>query len=73
MDLGCGQGAAARLIARAFPATRVVGVDIDESSIAAARAHPEVGTQDLRRRYLAFHLRVEHLLRALRTRVFERK
>jgi 2-polyprenyl-3-methyl-5-hydroxy-6-metoxy-1,4-benzoquinol methylase len=44
MDLGCGQGAAARLIAAAFPAAQVTGVDIDEASVAAAEAHPDAAT-----------------------------
>ena len=29
LDLGCGEGAAARLIAAAYPAARITGVDID--------------------------------------------
>jgi ubiquinone/menaquinone biosynthesis C-methylase UbiE len=41
LDLGCGRGTVARLIAKEFPACRVVGVDIDEASIDAARAHPD--------------------------------
>ena len=41
-DLGCGYGVAARLIAQAFPNAEVWGIDIDEASIAAARAHPDV-------------------------------
>jgi 2-polyprenyl-3-methyl-5-hydroxy-6-metoxy-1,4-benzoquinol methylase len=49
LDLGCGEGAAARLIAAAFPATEVVGVDISEAAIAAARAHPDAASlQNLR-------------------------
>ena len=44
LDLGCGYGVAARLIAEAFPASSVAGVDIDEASIAAARTHPVAGT-----------------------------
>eukprot|EP00873_Tetraselmis_striata_P022558 jgi/Tetstr1/442822/TSEL_030905.t1 len=43
LDLGCGHGVAARLIARAFPRSNVVGVDIDAAAIAAAKAHPEAG------------------------------
>lgn len=42
LDLGCGRGTAARLIAAAFPSATVTGVDIDEASIAAAKAHPDV-------------------------------
>jgi SAM-dependent methyltransferase len=41
VDLGCGEGAAARLIAAAFPAAHVVGVDINAASVAAAQAHPD--------------------------------
>ncbi|KAG1664689.1 hypothetical protein FOA52_006664 [Chlamydomonas sp. UWO 241] len=41
LDMGCGHGVAARLVARAFPQATVVGVDIDAASIEAARAHPE--------------------------------
>ena len=41
LDLGCGEGAAARLIAAAFPTARVVGIDINPASIAAAKAHPD--------------------------------
>ena len=36
-DLGCGQGALALALARAFPRSRVVGLDADAASIAAAR------------------------------------
>ena len=38
VDLGCGEGAAAILMASAFPDAVVVGVDIRETSVAAARA-----------------------------------
>ena len=38
MDLGCGEGAAARLIAAAFPSAKITGIDIDAASIAAAQA-----------------------------------
>jgi ubiquinone/menaquinone biosynthesis C-methylase UbiE len=43
MDLGCGEGAAACCIAKAFPAARVVGVDVNVTSLDAARvrAHAE--------------------------------
>jgi SAM-dependent methyltransferase len=37
LDVGCGQGHAANLIARAFPATSVTGLDISEEAIAVAR------------------------------------
>eukprot|EP00039_Didymoeca_costata_P007551 m.101092 g.101092 ORF g.101092 m.101092 type:complete len:378 (-) comp13733_c0_seq4:84-1217(-) len=35
-DLGCGQGALALTLAKAFPTTTVDGIDIDKTSIAAA-------------------------------------
>jgi 2-polyprenyl-3-methyl-5-hydroxy-6-metoxy-1,4-benzoquinol methylase len=38
LDLGCGHGHAANLIADAFPASRVTGIDISEQGIAAAQA-----------------------------------
>lgn len=38
-DVGCGGGQASVLIARAFPACRVVGFDADKVSIEMARAH----------------------------------
>ena len=38
VDLGCGEGAAAILMASAFPDAVVVGVDSRETSVAAARA-----------------------------------
>lgn len=41
LDVGCGHGHAANLIADAFPATRVTGIDISEEGIAAARAEAE--------------------------------
>lgn len=37
-DLGCGQGAAALLMAKAFPASEIVGMDLSEAAIAAATA-----------------------------------
>jgi SAM-dependent methyltransferase len=37
-EVGCGQGLAAITIARAYPNARVDGFDLDEASIAAARA-----------------------------------
>jgi 2-polyprenyl-3-methyl-5-hydroxy-6-metoxy-1,4-benzoquinol methylase len=37
VDVGCGHGHAANLIADSFPASRVSGVDISEEGIAAAR------------------------------------
>jgi len=37
IDIGCGQGHAANLIAAAFPASRVTGIDISEQGIAAAQ------------------------------------
>jgi len=41
VDVGCGHGHAANLIADAFPASRVTGIDISEQGIAAARAESE--------------------------------
>merc|ERR1712032_373080 len=41
LDLGCGEGAACRLIAAAYPAAKVIGVDIDEASIAKASAYSD--------------------------------
>ncbi|MEM7540484.1 MAG: class I SAM-dependent methyltransferase [Pseudomonadota bacterium] len=37
LDFGCGSGVAATVIAQAFPAAHVVGLDVDESSIERAR------------------------------------
>ncbi|QBX55707.1 methyltransferase domain-containing protein [Nocardioides seonyuensis] len=37
-DIGCGQGHAVNLLARAFPASRFVGFDLSPEPIAAARA-----------------------------------
>ncbi len=41
LDIGCGHGHAANLIADAFPASRVNGFDISEEGIAAAQAEAE--------------------------------
>ncbi len=41
IDVGCGHGHAANLIADAFPASRVTGIDISEQGIAAARAEAD--------------------------------
>ena len=38
VDIGCGQGRAVNLMARAFPASRFTGLDFEEDAIAAARA-----------------------------------
>jgi 2-polyprenyl-3-methyl-5-hydroxy-6-metoxy-1,4-benzoquinol methylase len=38
LDIGCGHGHAANLIADAFPASRVTGIDIAEDAISAGRA-----------------------------------
>jgi SAM-dependent methyltransferase len=38
LDLGCGLGASSIAIARAYPRARVLGVDLDQASIAEARA-----------------------------------
>lgn len=40
-DLGCGSGLAARLMARAFPHSRITGLDISESALATAREQAE--------------------------------
>jgi len=40
-DLGCGSGLAARLMARAFPRSRVTGLDISEETVAAANRQAE--------------------------------
>ncbi|MGQ0464743.1 MAG: class I SAM-dependent methyltransferase [Sporichthyaceae bacterium] len=45
-DLGCGLGWSTVAIARAYPGLRVDGIDLDEASIAAARARgPEAGVE----------------------------
>jgi len=38
LDIGCGHGHAANLIANAYPASRVTGIDISPQGIAAARS-----------------------------------
>jgi SAM-dependent methyltransferase len=38
LDLGCGLGASSIALARAYPRTQVLGVDLDEASVAEARA-----------------------------------
>ncbi|HEU0181462.1 MAG TPA: methyltransferase domain-containing protein, partial [Agromyces mariniharenae] len=40
-DIGCGHGWSTLALARAYPSARVVGIDVDEPSIAAARANAE--------------------------------
>jgi predicted O-methyltransferase YrrM len=46
-DVGCGEGWSTIALARAYPEASVTGIDIDPSSIAAARAHvAEVGLTD---------------------------
>lgn len=40
-DIGCGQGHAVNLLARAYPASEFVGFDFSEEAIAAARAEAE--------------------------------
>ena len=37
LDLGCGTGHAVTVAARAFPASRIVGVDIDEHAVVTAQ------------------------------------
>lgn len=41
-DVGCGHGWSTLALARAYPTARVVGIDVDEPSIVAARANAEV-------------------------------
>jgi SAM-dependent methyltransferase len=41
LDLGCGHGHATTLVADAFPASRVTGIDASAGAIAAARAEAE--------------------------------
>jgi ubiquinone/menaquinone biosynthesis C-methylase UbiE len=41
LDIGCGQGHAVNLLARAFPRSRFTGYDFSEGGIAAARAEAE--------------------------------
>jgi 2-polyprenyl-3-methyl-5-hydroxy-6-metoxy-1,4-benzoquinol methylase len=38
LDVGCGKGHALNLMAKAFPASRFVGIDLCEEAVAAARA-----------------------------------
>jgi 2-polyprenyl-3-methyl-5-hydroxy-6-metoxy-1,4-benzoquinol methylase len=40
-DVGCGSGAAVVAVAKAFPASEIVGFDIDEASVERARARAE--------------------------------
>lgn len=37
LELGCGQGHASRLLAQAFPASEVVGLDVSDAAVARAR------------------------------------
>ncbi|MFM1987148.1 MAG: putative methyltransferase YcgJ [Pseudomonadota bacterium] len=47
LDVGCGTGVAAIAIAKAFPAARVTGLDLDPHSIAIARGYAaEAGVAD---------------------------
>jgi ubiquinone/menaquinone biosynthesis C-methylase UbiE len=47
LDLGCGLGASSVALARAYPRATVLGVDLDEASVAAARvAAAEAGVAD---------------------------
>jgi SAM-dependent methyltransferase len=46
-DVACGEGRSSIAIARGYPKARVVGIDLDEPSIAAARRHArEAGLAD---------------------------
>jgi 2-polyprenyl-3-methyl-5-hydroxy-6-metoxy-1,4-benzoquinol methylase len=48
-DIGCGQGIALNLMAKAFPNSRFVGYDFSEEGIAAARAEAErIGLENAR-------------------------
>ena len=38
-DVGCGEGWSTLALARAFPEANVTGIDVDEPSVTAARAH----------------------------------
>lgn len=40
-DVGCGSGAAALTLARAYPASTIIGYDLDGTSIERARVHAE--------------------------------
>ena len=40
-DVGCGEGWSSLALARAYPEATVTGIDVDEPSVAAARAHAE--------------------------------
>lgn len=42
LELGCGRGHASRLIAEAFPASRVVGLDLSTDAVAEARHRAEL-------------------------------
>jgi 2-polyprenyl-3-methyl-5-hydroxy-6-metoxy-1,4-benzoquinol methylase len=46
-DLGCGQGWSTIALARAFPAARVVGLDLDDASVAEARRHAAAAGADV--------------------------
>ncbi|RYP84607.1 methyltransferase domain-containing protein [Nocardioides guangzhouensis] len=47
LDAGCGEGWSSIGLARAFPAARVVGVDLDQASVDEARRHvAEAGLSD---------------------------
>lgn len=48
LELGCGQGHASRLLARAFPASHVVGLDMSEAAVERARrAATDAGLDNL--------------------------
>ncbi len=46
VDVGCGSGVAARLLASSFPAAEVVGIDPSERALAAARARAQEADLD---------------------------
>lgn len=51
VDVGCGAGVAARILASSFPKASVVGIDPSPSAIAAARDDPQTAAMD----NLSFH------------------
>lgn len=54
LDLGCGTGRLARLIAEAHPALAVIGIDISGANIAAAAVHTPSRVRFEQADYLAF-------------------
>ncbi|AEE45864.1 class I SAM-dependent methyltransferase [Cellulomonas fimi] len=52
-DVGCGEGWSSLAMARAFPEVSVVGLDVDEPSVAAAQRHVAAHGLEHRVRFLA--------------------